>query len=97
MATLARDRNDRPDLDTLQATLTDWSTRWTEPAWPVPALGRYLDEQTKPPVPESQVVGDRPPRVYDTTRIAAVSEMESGNRPTEQSDEVDPELAKSRG
>jgi serine/threonine protein kinase len=97
MGALARDRNDRPDLDSLQTTLDDWSTRWAEPAWPVPALDHYVEGQMQAPVPETQANAG-PTRVFDTGRaLEAGSDLESGDRPTQQSDEIDPELAKSRG
>jgi serine/threonine protein kinase len=94
MAALARDRKDRPDLDSLQATLDDWSTRWTEPAWPVPALGQYLEQQTQMRAAETQVVGDSSTRVHDDTRAITGSDLQSGDRPSQQ---ADPERAKSRG
>ena len=98
MSALARDRNDRPDLDTLQATLDDWSTRWVEPTWPVPDLAHYLDDRAQATIPDSQVMSDDPTRIVDTGRgIAADSDLESGEQPTSQRDEIDPERAKSRG
>jgi len=100
MGALARDRNDRPDLDTMQASMDDWAARWSEPVWPVPALGEYLEAQRTDVIPPSQVIGDGPTRMYDTaSRAGGVnpSDLESSERPTKQSDELDPELAKLRG
>jgi serine/threonine protein kinase len=84
MSALARDKNERPDLDTLQATLDDWSSRWTEPAWPVPDLAHYLEDDTHATVPDSQVTADG-------------SDLESRDQPTSQRETVDTELKKSRG
>jgi hypothetical protein len=97
MGALARDRNDRPSLDVLQSTLDDCSERWTEPEWPVPALSAYLEAQTQASASESQSSNDGPTRVVDTTRVDAGSDHLSGDRPISQSDELDPERAKSRG
>jgi len=92
MSALARDRNDRPDLDSLQAALDDWSTRWVEPEWPVPALGSYLEGKIQARVLDTPAAGDGPTRVYDTG--GAGSDQESGDRPTQQGGEADPDLAK---
>jgi serine/threonine protein kinase len=96
MAALARDRNDRPDLDTLQATLDDYSTRWTEPTWPVPALGQYLDQQTPVGAAEPRIV-DSATRVHDDTRAITGSDLESGDRPAQQTVAVDRERGKAGG
>jgi serine/threonine protein kinase len=97
MGALARDRNERPDLDVLQATLDDWSTRWTEPEWPVPGLGGYSEDQDQATVPDSQIVGDGLTRRVDTGGASADSDLESGEQSTSQRDELDAGLKKSRG
>jgi serine/threonine protein kinase/CheY-like chemotaxis protein len=94
MSALARDRNDRPELSQLQQTLEDWASRWTEPAWPVPTLGAYLEEQTHTPSAE-RIVHDGPARRHDETRPITGADLETRDRPTSH-DELDPDLAKSR-
>jgi hypothetical protein len=102
MSALARDRSERPDLDTLQQVLDDWASRWSEPEWPVPALGEYVKAQDE----AASQTGEGPTKAYDTSGLAKAdmahsegdrSDLESGDRPTRQSDELDPELAKLRG
>jgi serine/threonine protein kinase len=98
MAAMARDRHERPHLDALQAALDDWSSRWTEPTWPVPDLSGYLEDQQEATVPDSQIVGDaNPTRRVDTGGAKADSDEESGEQPTSQRDELDSALKKSRG
>jgi serine/threonine protein kinase len=99
MGALARDRNDRPDLDTFQKAIDDWAERWSEPVWPVPALGEYLKSEA--PASDPAQTAEGPTKAYDTSGMAKAdmdhSDLESGDRPTRQSDEIDPELAKLRG
>jgi serine/threonine protein kinase/CheY-like chemotaxis protein len=96
MAALARDRNDRPDLDTLHATLADCSTRWTEPTWPVPALGEYLEQQTPVRTAETRIV-DSSTRVHDDTRAITGSDLQSGDRQSPEVDAIDAARSKSGG